>query len=107
MPFEEKIEKVYEIVLNQIEKMGKRIGEKDSMIEISKAELYDFGFSDDDIEFLTFKKRLLLKYKSDLDKNNIHDIIYEMASDYYYQKILTDKKIKQLKRLKELENLEL
>jgi len=105
MPFEEKIEKVYGTILDQIEKMEKKITKENSMKEITQSDLKDLGFTDEDINYLVFKKRLLIKYKNDLGSNNIQDIIYEIPSDYYYQKILSNQKIKHIKRLKELERM--
>lgn len=105
MPFEEKIEKVYGTILDQIEKMEKKIIKENSMKEITQSDLKDLGFTDEDINYLVFKKRLLIKYKNDLGSNNIQDIIYEIPSDYYYQKILSNQKIKHIKRLKELERM--
>ena len=105
MPFEEKIEKVYGTILDQIEKMEKKIIKENSMKEITQSDLKDLGFTDEDINYLVFKKRLLIKYKNDLGSNNIQDSIYEIPSDYYYQKILSNQKIKHIKRLKELERM--
>ncbi|MHA1752590.1 MAG: hypothetical protein ACTSYZ_09505 [Candidatus Helarchaeota archaeon] len=105
MPFEEKIEKVYGTILDQIEKMEKKITKENSMKEITQSDLKDLGFTDEDINYLVFKKRLLIKYKNDLGSNNIQDSIYEIPSDYYYQKILSNQKIKHIKRLKELERM--
>ena len=106
MPFEKKIENVFGTVLNQIEKMEKKIIDKDEMKEVSQTELQELGFTDDDINFLVFKKRLLIKNTNNLGSKHIHDIIYEMPADYYYQKVLYNQKVKQLDRLKDLENLE-
>jgi hypothetical protein len=103
MPFEEEIEKIFGTVLNQIEKMQGDIT-KNTKKEISRDELEELGFSDDEINFLVFKKRLIIKYKAQLADNNIRDIIYEMPSDYYYKTILSNEKVKQLKRLKEIKD---
>lgn len=105
MPFEEKIENVYETVLNQIERLGKGIT-KDSKKELLYEDLVgELGFSDDEINFLLHKKRLLVKYKNELDSTCIQDMIFEMPSDYYFKTLLSKEKVKQLKRLEELEKL--
>ena len=93
MPFEEKIEKVYGTILDQIEKMEKKIIKENSMKEITQSDLKDLGFTDEDINYLVFKKRLLIKYKNDIlciyeltDKvsfkdNDVHSIIYQILGN--------------------------
>ena len=105
MAFEKEIEKVFGTVLNQMEKIEKGIT-KNLKIELSHDDLEKLGFANDEINFLIFKKRLIIKYKDELDNNSIKDMIYEMPADYYYKTILSNEKVKQLHRLKELENVE-
>ena len=106
MPFEKKIEKVFGTLLNQMEKMEKDIIKDSNNKDVSHNELGDLGFSDDEINFLVFKKRLLIKNKHELSSNSIHDLIYEIPADYYFKKLLSNEKIEQIRRLKELEKID-
>ncbi|MHA1251467.1 MAG: hypothetical protein ACTSRP_15865 [Candidatus Helarchaeota archaeon] len=111
MRFEKDIKKVYETVLNQIEKVENKIVDNKSMKEISIDELKDLGFSNSDIEYLLFKKRIFIKNKGvDLElanyPNDFQNILFEIPSDYYYKKMLSKQKVEQMKRLKKLDNME-